>query len=230
MAKVTPSMAKNQIKRSLLQIIDTHPNKSQKQQVWNCFDNKCAYCDIVIDPNSRKGHLDHLQAVKDGGTNEIYNFVLACNICNGDEKREMMTRIYGLAFESKDALKLTEELQSFIANEAYKTSALLAKEKGAFPLYNQEKYLGGEFVKNLSEETITLNKENGLRNSHLLSIQPTGNTSILANNVSGGLEPIFMPVYTRTSILPYTPLGLEVPININWVIKAFLIILFNNRN
>ncbi|WP_313492895.1 HNH endonuclease [Psychrobacter faecalis] len=87
MAKVTPSMAKNQIKRSLLQVIDTHPNKSQKQQVWNYFDNKCAYCDIVIDPNSRKGHLDHLQAVKDGGTNEIYNFVLACNICNGDEKR-----------------------------------------------------------------------------------------------------------------------------------------------
>ena len=92
MAKVTPSMAKNQIKRSLLQIIDTHPNKSQKQQVWNYFDNKCAYCDIVIDPNSRKGHLDHLQAVKDGGTNEIYNFVLACNICNGDEKREMPWR------------------------------------------------------------------------------------------------------------------------------------------
>lgn len=92
MAKVTPSMAKNQIKRSLLQVIDTHPNKSQKQQVWNYFDNKCAYCNIVIEPNSRKGHLDHLHAVRDGGSNDVYNFVLACNICNGDEKREMPWR------------------------------------------------------------------------------------------------------------------------------------------
>ena len=45
MAKVTPSMAKNQIKRSLLQIIDTHPNKSQKQQVWNYFDNNVV-CEV----------------------------------------------------------------------------------------------------------------------------------------------------------------------------------------
>lgn len=92
MAKISPSMAKNQIKRSLLQIMDTHPNNTQKQKIWSYFDNRCAYCDIVIDPNSRKGHLDHLLAIKDGGSNEIYNFVLACNICNGDEKREMPWR------------------------------------------------------------------------------------------------------------------------------------------
>ena len=89
MAKVTPSMAKNQIKRSLVQIIDAHPNNVQKQQIWRHFDYKCAYCGIVIDPKSRKGHLDHLLAMKEGGSNDIYNFVLACNICNGDEKREM---------------------------------------------------------------------------------------------------------------------------------------------
>ncbi|ERL56407.1 HNH endonuclease [Psychrobacter aquaticus] len=88
MAKVTPSMAKNQIKRSLLQIVDSHPNKTQKQQIWCYFDNCCAYCDVAIDPNSRQGHLDHLLAVQDGGSNNIYNFVLACHICNGDEKRE----------------------------------------------------------------------------------------------------------------------------------------------
>lgn len=92
MAKVTPSMAKNQIKRSLLQIVDLHPNKMQKQQIWRYFDNKCAYCDITIDPNSRQGHLDHLLAVQNGGSNDIYNFVLACNICNGDEKRETQWR------------------------------------------------------------------------------------------------------------------------------------------
>ena len=88
MAKVTPSMAKNQIKRSFLQIVDSHPNKTQKQQIWCYFDNCCAYCDVAIDPKSRQGHLDHLLAVQDGGSNDIYNFVLACHICNGDEKRE----------------------------------------------------------------------------------------------------------------------------------------------
>ncbi len=129
----------------------------------------------------------------------------------------MMKHRYG----STQALKLTEELQSFIANIAYQVSALLAKEKGAFPLYDEEKYLSGNFVKNLSPETIARIKQYGLRNSHLLSIQPTGNTSIVANNVSGGLEPLFMPVYTRTSILPYAPEGLEVPINIGWANKTF---------
>lgn len=129
----------------------------------------------------------------------------------------MMKQRYG----STQALKLTEELQSFIANIAYQVSALLAEEKGAFPLYDEEKYLSGNFVKNLSPLTIARIKEHGLRNSHLLSIQPTGNTSIVANNVSGGLEPLFMPVYTRTSILPYAPNGLEVPINIGWANKTF---------
>jgi len=88
MAKVTPSMAKNQIKRSLLQIIDTHPSKAQKQQIWQYFDDRCAYCGIDIEPNSRQGHLDHLISMKEGGGSDIYNFVLACHICNGDEKRE----------------------------------------------------------------------------------------------------------------------------------------------
>lgn len=88
MAKTTPSMAKGHINRSLLQIIDKPPTKVQKQQIWKYFENKCAYCGIYIEPDSRKGHLDHLISTKDGGSNDIYNFVLACNICNGDEKRE----------------------------------------------------------------------------------------------------------------------------------------------
>ena len=92
MAKVTPSMAKGHIKRSLLQIIDKHPNKTEKQQVWRHFDNQCAYCGAVLEINSRQGHLDHLLAVQEGGSNDIYNFVLACHICNGDEKREMPWR------------------------------------------------------------------------------------------------------------------------------------------
>ncbi len=124
-------------------------------------------------------------------------------------------------YGSEKALKLTDELSDFIKNEAYKTSALLAKEKGAFTLFDREKYLDGEFIQTLQPETRDLIKEHGTRNSHLLSIQPTGNSSVFANNVSGGLEPIFMTDYTRTSIQPYPPEGMGVPKNVNWELKTF---------
>ena len=124
-------------------------------------------------------------------------------------------------YGSKAALKLTDKLEKFIANSAYKASALLAKEKGAFPEFNKEKFLAGEFIKVLDPETIELIAKYGLRNSHLLSIQPTGNTSILANIVSGGLEPVFMPEYIRTTIMPYYPEGLYQPLNIDWSNKTY---------
>ena len=126
-----------------------------------------------------------------------------------------------MRYGSNKALKITEKLNDFIANESYKASALLAKEKGAFPLYDAEKYLSGEFVKVLSPETLSLMKKYGVRNSHLLSIQPTGNSSIFANVVSGGLEPVFMPIYNRTSIMPYAPEGLSVPKFIDWDNKKY---------
>ena len=126
-----------------------------------------------------------------------------------------------LRYGSEEALKRTEELCSFIANEAYKASAKLAKEKGAFTLFDKEKYLAGNFVKKLKPETLEAIEKYGIRNSHLLSIQPTGNSSIFANNVSGGLEPLFMSDYVRTSIQPYPPEGLGVPTNINWENKSY---------
>jgi len=126
-----------------------------------------------------------------------------------------------LRYGSPEALKLTEKLEKFIMNKAYQASAMIASEKGAFPLFDSEKYLAGKFVKNLSTETKELIEKYGLRNSHLLSIQPTGNSSIFANVVSGGLEPVFLPVYVRTSIMPYAPEGLEVPKNVDWVNKKY---------
>ncbi len=124
-------------------------------------------------------------------------------------------------YGSKEALKLTEELGSFMMNQAYKTSALLAKEKGPFPLFNKEKYLKSKFVEKLDPETKDMIARYGIRNSHLLSIQPTGNSSVFANNVSGGLEPIFMAEYVRTVIQPFQPDGLGVPKNINWEAKTY---------
>lgn len=126
-----------------------------------------------------------------------------------------------LRYGSPEALKCTEELGAFIMNEAYRASAELAKEKGPFPFFDKEKYLKGEFVKNLEPSTLELIRQYGIRNSHLLSIQPTGNSSVFANNVSGGLEPLFMTDYTRTSMQPFPPDGLGIPSDINWESKTF---------
>ena len=81
-----------------------------------------------------------------------------------------------LRYGSEEALRLTEDLMHFLANQAYQSSALLAFEKGSFPLFDVDKYLESNFVKQaLSIETKEMIKKYGLRNSHLLSIQPTGN-------------------------------------------------------
>lgn len=129
----------------------------------------------------------------------------------------MMRVKYG----SSEALELTEKLMKFISNTAYKSSALLAKEKGAFPLFDREKYLKSKFLESLDSDTLDMIAQHGVRNSHLLSIQPTGNSSIFANNVSGGLEPLFMFEFVRTTIFPYFPSGLAKPININWESKTY---------
>lgn len=110
-------------------------------------------------------------------------------------------------FGSEKASKFRDEVMSTIAKEAYKASIDLAEEKGMFKYCEPEKHVKGEFVQNLglSDKYIEKMRKHGIRNSSLLSIQPTGNTSILANVVSGGLEPIFMPQYVRTVIVNSMP-------------------------
>jgi ribonucleoside-diphosphate reductase alpha chain len=128
-----------------------------------------------------------------------------------------------LRYGSEKCLELTDNLMSFIANISYQSSSLLAKEKGCFEKYEESEYLKSEFINNsLSKETIDMIKKYGMRNSHLLSIQPTGNSSIFANNVSGGLEPVFMSEYIRTTIMPYAPEGLDVPKSIDWDNKTYI--------
>ena len=130
----------------------------------------------------------------------------------------MMARVkYG----SKRALEMTESLMKFLTNQAYQASALLAKEKGTFPLYDRDKYLKGAFISRLDRDTKKLISMHGMRNSHVTSIQPTGNSSVFANLVSGGLEPLFMHGYVRTSIQPHAPDGMILPDNIDWVSSSF---------
>lgn len=126
----------------------------------------------------------------------------------------------GNRYGSVRALEITDNLGNFVANKAYSSSALLAKEKGVFDCFDKEKYLQSNFIKMaLTQETIDLIEQHGMRNSHLLSIQPTGNSSVYANNVSGGLEPMFSTEYIRTSIVSEP--SFEIPL-IDWQSKTFI--------
>ena len=112
-----------------------------------------------------------------------------------------------LRFAGEEAAKIREELMSFMARSAYEISIDLAIEKGKFSRCIPELHAAGPFVQKLglSEEYLNKLQITGIRNSCLLSIQPTGNTGIVANIVSGGLEPIFMPEYVRTVIVSNAP-------------------------
>ena len=98
----------------------------------------------------------------------------------------------GIRYGSDEAVQWLEHLLWTKANMEYQASALLAKEKGSFPLYDEEKYLAGEYIQSLMPETLSLIKQYGIRNSHLGSIAPTGTISLSAGNVSSGIEPVFL--------------------------------------
>ena len=119
----------------------------------------------------------------------------------------MMQTRYG----SEEGARVMREFQEHLANRAYQASARLAEEKGAFPLFDKDEYLSSPFVQRLSDKTKEMIGDLGLRNSHLLSIQPTGNTSTLGNAPSSGIEPVFMHSYIRTSEQPALPEGINRP-------------------
>ena len=106
---------------------------------------------------------------------------------------EMLGYLYG----TTKFLDWMENIFKTLRDECYRASAELAREKGAFPLYD-ERYWEGGFFKTLSKDVQALIKKNGIRNSHLTSIAPTGTISLVGDNVSGGIEPVFSHYYDRT--------------------------------
>ncbi len=100
-------------------------------------------------------------------------------------------------YGSSEAVRLVKTWMRTIRNAAYMTSSALAAEKGVFPLFDKDKYLAGEGVRNLDREVLEAISENGLRNALLTSVAPTGTISLLADNVSSGLEPVFSFKYRR---------------------------------
>ena len=104
-----------------------------------------------------------------------------------------------LKYDTEDARAMAGRISESMRDHAYRASAELAKERGAFPLFNADLYLSGtSFATRLPEDLKKLIRENGLRNSHLLSIAPTGTISLaFADNASNGIEPPFSWTYTR---------------------------------
>ncbi|SDJ33828.1 adenosylcobalamin-dependent ribonucleoside-diphosphate reductase [Lutimaribacter saemankumensis] len=103
----------------------------------------------------------------------------------------------GLRYGSDAAAEKCEEWLKRIARAAYLASVELAREKGAFPLFDAEKYLASGTMQMMDEDVRAAIAEHGIRNALLTSIAPTGTISLYAGNVSSGIEPVFAYSYTR---------------------------------
>ncbi|MDP3657269.1 MAG: adenosylcobalamin-dependent ribonucleoside-diphosphate reductase [Brevundimonas sp.] len=141
---------------------------------------------------------------------DISRFPLPAQEAEARAKRRLGLGVTGLAdalifcgarYGEDRAVALTEQWLGVIRREAYRASAELAAEKGAFPLYDPV-MLDRPNLAGLDAETRELISRHGLRNGCLTSIAPTGTTSLLAGNVSSGIEPVFAFAYTRKVLQP----------------------------
>ncbi len=105
----------------------------------------------------------------------------------------------GQRYDTAEAREEARKISEFMRNRAYLASSELARERGAFPLFNADLYLsGGNFASRLPADVKDKIRKHGIRNSHLLSIAPTGTISLaFADNASNGIEPPFSYTYTR---------------------------------
>ncbi|MGH7035110.1 MAG: LAGLIDADG family homing endonuclease, partial [Stellaceae bacterium] len=142
---------------------------------------------------------------------DVSRFPLDEQLHEAKAKRRIGLGVTGLAdalilcgerYGSARAVALTEGWMKALQRAAYLASAELAAEKGAFPLYDKEAYLAGETIAALDQDVRDAIARHGIRNALLTSVAPTGTISILADNVSSGLEPVFSFRYTRNVLMP----------------------------
>lgn len=135
-------------------------------------------------------------------------------------KRRMGLGVTGLAnsgeaqgypYGSPDFLAFTEAVLSLIRDCCYDASIDLARDKGAFPLYDEGGYMASPFIKSLPQRIRRRLRKYGIRNSHLLSIAPTGTISLSADNCSSGIEPVFAHETQRTIQKWDGPVDVSVP-------------------
>lgn len=174
---------------------------------------------LVADPFSDAAALDEV-ALNDlvavavrmmDNVVDASNFPLEAQRAEAKAKRRIGLGVTGLAdallmtglrYGSEDAARQTSRWLEQINRAAYRASAHLAAEKGAFPLYDAEEYLGTEAISSLDDDLREVIAKHGVRNALLTSIAPTGTISLLAGNVSSGIEPVFAYSYTRKVLQP----------------------------
>ncbi|MBT3029980.1 MAG: adenosylcobalamin-dependent ribonucleoside-diphosphate reductase [Candidatus Thiodiazotropha sp. (ex Lucina pensylvanica)] len=108
----------------------------------------------------------------------------------------------GLNYGHEEARHQAAKVMAQICHTAYRASIELAKEKGAFPYFNQADYLHSPFIRALPDEIQQGIEKHGIRNSHLTAVAPTGTISLFANTTSSGLEPVFDFYYRRKILQP----------------------------
>jgi len=130
-------------------------------------------------------------------------------------KRRMGLGITGLAnageavagqYGSDAFIRFTEDVMSALRDNTYRASVALAIEKGSFDLFDRDQYLESTFIKCLPMDIYDDINKHGIRNSHLLSIAPTGTISFTADNVSSGIEPVYSIVTDRVVQRPDGPI------------------------
>lgn len=109
----------------------------------------------------------------------------------------------GLRYDAEEGRQMAGRIARELRDAAYWASVGLAREKGAFPLFDAGRYLEGQFIARLPQELRDAIAEHGIRNSHLLSIAPTGTITLaFADNASNGIEPAFSWTYQRKKRMP----------------------------
>lgn len=144
-------------------------------------------------------------------TIDVSNFPLEQQAKEARNKRRIGLGVTGLAdalimvgarYGSAKSVELIETWMKRLQRAAYLASVDLAKEKGAFPLFDRAQYLAGQSIRELDQDVQDAIARHGIRNALLTSIAPTGTISLFADNISSGLEPVFSFTYTRTVLMP----------------------------
>ena len=142
---------------------------------------------------------------------DVSRFPLAEQEREAKAKRRIGLGVTGLAdalilcrtrYGSKASLALIDTWMKAISRSAYLASADLAREKGAFPLFDRDAYLKGETIAAMDDDVRAAIATHGIRNALITSIAPTGTISLFAGNVSSGIEPVFAFSYTRKVLMP----------------------------
>jgi len=163
---------------------------------------------FVVDPFGRHPQLD-IKGITETTTVavrmldnviDISHFPLSAQAKTARASRRIGLGITGLAdaltmlgvrYGSDSSLDIADRIMRTISHTAYRTSIALAQERGVFPEYRPTEYMAGDFILSLPRDILEAIQQNGIRNSHLTAIAPAGSISLLANNVSSGIEPIY---------------------------------------